>query len=100
MLYGIGSERMADRAMLEPNHPYALLVTNGTEKSPSSNFQPADPGAEIELRCAIEHELSSRNITHSSSESIQILDSGMGCDAGKHKIYGHFGAKLRSLAKG
>lgn len=85
VVYGQGSERMAQQAMLDPNHTFALLITDpktdtttsssSSSSSSSHNGPDVDPmgkrdqqGSEIRIRSQIEHEISTRNITHSSSE--------------------------------
>ncbi|XP_011674872.2 transient receptor potential cation channel subfamily M member 2 [Strongylocentrotus purpuratus] len=85
VVYGQGSERMAQQAMLDPNHTYALLITDpktdtttssssSSSSSSSHNGPDVDPmserdqqGSEIRIRSQIEHEISTRNITHSST---------------------------------
>ncbi|XP_041467806.1 transient receptor potential cation channel subfamily M member 5-like [Lytechinus variegatus] len=98
VIYGQGSERITQQAMLDPNHPYALLVTDpkrdsSTSASSSSqnHRQDADPmtirdqqSSEIRIRSLIEHEISSRNITLSSTNvpTVCLLVNG-----GPHQIH-------------
>ncbi|XP_071494819.1 transient receptor potential cation channel subfamily M member 5-like [Diadema antillarum] len=78
VVYGIGSEAMAEHRMLDPNYPYALLTTDGNPGSthPDSGDGPGrldQPGSEIELRSLVEQEIAMRNITHSNKARVPIV---------------------------